>query len=174
MIIANYMVSQTDLERIWFVISPQNPFKKKKSLARDYNRLHLVNLAIGDNYKLKSSNIEFDLPQPSYTIDSLTILRDRYPDNEFVLIMGGDNLGSFHKWKKFETILKWYEIYVYQRPNYDLGELKDHPKVHIFDAPQMNISASYIRKCIKEDKSIQYLVPDEVFEYISTSNLYKK
>lgn len=173
LIIANYMASQTPLEQVWFVVSPQNPFKAKKSLARDYDRLHLVRLAIGDNSKLKASNIEFELPKPSYTIDTLTYLKEKHPEYEFVLIMGGDNLASFHKWKNYEIILRDYEIYVYQRPRYELGALADHPKVTVFEAPLMQISASYIRKCIKEGKSVQYLVIDEVFEYLMSSNLYR-
>jgi len=174
MIIANYMVSQTPLEQVWLVVSPQNPFKTKSSLARDYDRLHLVRLAIAENPKLKASNIEFDLPKPSYTIDTLVYLKEQHPDHEFVLIMGGDNLGSFHKWKNYEIILRDYEIYVYKRPSYELGDLQEHPKVNIFDAPLMQISASYIRKCIQNSLSVQYLVPENVFEYLNTSSLYKK
>jgi len=173
MIIANYMATQTPLEQVWLVVSPQNPFKEKKSLARDYDRLHLVRMAIGDNPKLKASNIEFDLPKPSYTIDTLTYLKEQHPDHEFVLIMGGDNLGTFHKWKNYEIILRDYEVYVYQRPSYKLGDLATHPKVQVFEAPLMQISASYIRKSIKEGNSVQYLVPKTVFEYLQGSNLYR-
>jgi len=174
MIIANYMATQTPLEQVWFVVSPQNPFKKKSSLARDYDRLHLVRLAIAENAKLKASNIEFDLPKPSYTIDTLVYLKEKHPEHEFVLIMGGDNLGSFHKWKNYEIILRDYEVYVYKRPAYDLGALQTHPKVKIFEAPLMQISASYIRKCIENGHSVQYLVTKEVHEYLNNSSLYKK
>lgn len=174
LIIANYMATQTPLEQVWFVVSPQNPLKAKNSLARDYDRLHLVRLAIGDNPLLKASNIEFDLPKPSYTIDTLVYLKEKHPTYEFVLIMGGDNLGSFHKWKNYEIILRDYEIYVYKRPSYDLGDLQDHPKISIFEAPLMQISASYIRKCIKDGHSVQYLVPEEVFTYLGSSSLYRK
>ena len=174
MIIANYIVSHTDLKNVWMVISPQNPFKKKSSLAKDYDRLHLVQLAIGDNLNLRASNIEFSLPQPSYTIDTLTYLKEKYPNKTFSLIMGGDNLVSFHKWKNYEMILKHHDIYVYKRASYEMPELAKHPKVHIVEAPLLNISASYIRQCIKEGKSIQYLVPDAVYEYLSSSNLYRK
>ena len=173
MIIANFMATQTALEQVWMVVSPQNPFKAKQSLARDYDRLHLVRLAIDDNPLLKASNIEFGLPQPSYTIDTLTYLREKHPKDEFVLIMGGDNLGSFHKWKNYDIILRDYEIYVYKRPSYALGPLQDHPKVSLFEAPLMQISASYIRRCIKAGNSVQYLVPETVFEYLSNSHLYK-
>lgn len=173
MIIANHMVEHSDLHEVWFVVSPHNPLKKKSSLANDYERLHMVNLAIGNNSKLKASNIEFKLPQPSYTIDTLTYLNEKYPSKEFVLIMGGDNLKSLHKWKNYELLLENYQIYVYQRPSYDLGELVTHPSVKIFEAPLMQISASFIRKSIKVGKSIQYLVSDKVFEYLEGSSLYK-
>lgn len=173
LIIGNYMATQTDLKEVWLVVSPQNPLKKKNSLARDFDRLHLVRLAIEDCPNLKASNIEFDLPKPSYTIDTLTYLSEQHPDKDFVLIMGGDNIRTLHKWKNYEQILKHYEIYVYQRPNYDLGGLATHDSVKIFEAPLMQISASYIRMCIKEGNSIQYLVPQPVFEYINSSNLYK-
>lgn len=174
LIIANYMTTQTDLDKVWLVVSPQNPLKPKNTLARDYDRLHLVRLAIGDNPNLEASNIEFDLPKPSYTIDTLIHLKEKYPNYEFVLIMGGDNLGSLHKWKNYEILLRDYQIYVYKRPSYELGELATHPNIHLFDAPLMQISASYIRSCLKEGKSVQYLVPEAVFEYLESSNVYKK
>lgn len=173
MIIANFMATQTDLDEVWMVVSPQNPLKKKQSLARDHDRLHLVRLAIGDNAQLRASDIEFSLPHPSYTIDTLTYLREKYPQRDFTLIMGGDNLATLHKWKNYELILRDYTIYVYQRPSYELGELADHPQVKIWEAPLMQISASYIRKCIKTGKSVQYLVPEAVNEYLEGSALYK-
>jgi len=173
MIIANYMATQTDLEKLWLVVSPQNPLKKKSSLARDYDRLHLARLAIDDNINLKASNIEFNLPQPSYTIDTLTYLREEHPNDQFVLIMGSDNLKTLHKWKNYELILRDFEVYVYQRPGYDLGELATHEHVKIFEAPLMQISASYIRKCIQDGHSIQYLVPEPVYQYLSSSSLYR-
>ena len=172
MIIANYMATQTDLDEVWMVVSPQNPLKKKSSLARDHDRLHLVSLAIGDNPKVKASNIEFGLPKPSYTIDTLTFLSEKFPKKEFVLIMGGDNLGTLHKWKNYELILRDYSIYLYKRPSYDLGELGDHPSVHHFEAPMLDISATYIRKVLKMRKSIEYLVPDKVYKYLTETPLY--
>ena len=173
MIIANYMATQTDLDRLWIIVSPQNPLKPKSSLARDHVRLHLVRLAIGDNRLLEASDFEFKLPKPSYTIDTLTYLKEKYPNNDFVLIMGGDNIKTLHKWKNYEKILEYYQIYVYNRPNYEPGPLATHPSVRYFEAPLMDISASYIRKCIRENHSIEYLVPEPVFEYISNSHLYK-
>lgn len=173
LIIANYMAIHTDLKEVWLVVSPQNPLKQKTSLARDYDRLHLVRLAIEDNPKLKASNIEFDLPKPSYTVDTLTYLKEKHPTKNFVLIMGGDNLNTFHKWKNYETILKNHEIYVYSRPKYELGALANHESISLFEAPLMDISASYIRKSIKHGKSVRYLVTPTVFEYLETSRLYK-
>lgn len=173
MIIANYMVNHSDLEQVWMVVSPHNPHKAKKSLAKDHDRLHLVRLAIGDNLKLKASDIEFDLTKPSYTIDTLTYLKEKYPKKEFVLIMGGDNLATLHKWKNYEQIINKHKILVYKRPRYRLGELKSHANVEICDAPLLQISASYIRQCIKEKKSIQYLVPDAVYEYLDSTPIYK-
>ncbi len=173
MIIANYMINHTDLDELWMVVSPQNPFKEKKSLAKDSDRLHLVNLAIGDSLQIRSSNIEFNLPQPSYTVDTLAFLKEKYPNKKFVLIMGGDNLLSLPKWKNYEYILEHHQVYVYNRPEYELGELHDHQNVKLFEAPLMHISASYIRKEIKNGKSIKYLVPDAVHDYLEKSTLYK-
>ena len=174
LIIANFMADHSDLDQVWIVVSPQNPLKKKSSLARDYDRLHLVRLAIENNDALQASNIEFDLPKPSYTIDTLTYLNEMHPENHFVLIMGSDNLLHFHKWKNFELILRDYEIYVYKRPNYDLGKYAGHDNVRLFEAPLMQISSSYIRKCIGNKKSVQYLLTEPVFEYIQSSGLYRK
>lgn len=172
MIIAGHLIEHTDLDQLWMVVSPHNPHKEKKSLAKDYDRLHLVTLAIADNPKIKASNIEFSLPKPSYTIDTLTFLKEKYPNHTFSLIMGGDNLASFHKWKNYELILRDHDILVYQRPSYDPGELQSHPRVNILDAPMLDISSSFIRKSIKNGHSIQYLVPHTVFEYIESNKMY--
>jgi len=174
MIIANYMATHTDLDQVWMVVSPHNPLKPKTTLAKDHDRLHLVQLAIGDNKLLWASNIEFSLPKPSYTIDTLAFLKDKYPDRQFVLIMGGDNLATITKWKNYEILLRDYEIYLYRRPNYDLGEFGNHPSIRQFDAPTLDISATYIRQCIKEGKSVQYLLPDAVYQYLESGNFYKK
>jgi len=173
MIIANFMSEHTDLDEVWMVISPHNPHKSKASLANNYDRLHLVNLAIGENTSLRSSNIEFNLPVPSYTIDTLSYLKEKYEDKEFVLIMGGDNLGTLHKWKNYEQILLHHKIYVYARPGYELGALETHKNVDILEAPLLSISASFIRNLIKEQKSIRYLVPDAVYTYLKENPLYK-
>ena len=173
LIIANYMATQTDLDKVWLVVSPQNPLKPKKTLARDYDRLHLVRLGIGDNPLLEASNVEFNLPKPSYTVDTLVYLREKHPDREFALIMGGDNLATIHLWKNYETLLANYDVYVYDRPATDLGAYADHPRVRVFQAPMLDISATYIRECLRTGKSARYLMPDAVFEYLESSNLYK-
>ena len=139
----------------------------------DHDRLHLVRLAIGDNLHLRASDIEFGLPKPSYTINTLIYLAEKYPDKRFTLIMGSDNLATLHKWKNYDILLRDYEIYVYQRPGYEPGEFLAHPNVHSFDAPLMHLSASYIRDCIRDGHSVQYLVPDVVFQYLESSGLYR-
>lgn len=173
LIIANYMATQTDLQRVWLVVSPHNPLKPKKTLARDFDRLHLVRLALENNDQLEASNVEFGLPKPSYTVDTLAYLQEKYPQHTFALIMGGDNLASLPQWKNYEHLLANFDIHVYKRPNYELGELATHPRVHLHDAPLLDISATYLRQCIKEGKSIRYLVADPVFEYLEHSTLYR-
>lgn len=173
MIIANYLLQYSDMKEVWMVVSPQNPFKLKSTLASDYIRLDMAHLAIGDQKGIRASNVEFNLTQPSYTVDTLTHLSERYPDKTFSLIMGGDNLQSFHKWKNYEVILASYHIYVYSRPGYSNQQLINHPHVHILESPMLDISASLIRKMISEGKDVRYLVPDAVYEYLNTNNLYK-
>ena len=166
------MAYNADLDKVWMVVTPHNPFKKKKSLARNHDRLHLVRLACAENPRLAPSDIEFNLPQPSYTIDTMTYLKEKYPHNEFALIMGGDNLASFHKWQNYELLLERHDIYVYKRPAHEVPELAEHPRVHIVEAPMLEISSSYIRQLIKAGKSIEYLVPDKVHEYLNDSVMY--
>jgi nicotinate-nucleotide adenylyltransferase len=173
MIIANYMAYYTDLHQVWMVVSPQNPLKPAHMLANDYDRLHMVQLAIGDNPRLRASNIEFSLPKPSYTIDTLTYLMEKHPEHEFVLIMGGDNLATLNKWKNYEKILELYQIYLYKRPQYEEGAFATHPHVKLFDLPLLDLSATHIRESIKKGLSIQYLVPEPVYEYLRGSNMYK-
>lgn len=173
--VANYMVEYSDLEQIWFVVSPQNPLKNKKSLLADYSRYELVVRAIGDSQKYRASNIEFGLPKPSYTIDTLVHLEEKYPKHEFVLITGADNLQTLHKWKNYEILLNKNNIYVYPRPNYDGGELKNHKNINIIEnAPQMEISSSFIRQAIKEGKDVEFFMPKAAYKYLDGMNFYKK
>jgi nicotinate-nucleotide adenylyltransferase len=172
LIIANYMANYTDLDEVWFVVSPQNPFKKKSTLADPYDRLEMVNLAIEDTERLRSSNVEFSLPIPSYTIDTLIHLSEKYPDKRFHLIMGEDNLETLDKWKNIDIILRDYHIYVYPRPGYSSGALRDHPSITRTDTPQMEISSTFIRKSIKEGKNVQYFTPDKVITFIDKKGLY--
>lgn len=174
MVLANFMLEYTDLERIWFVVSPHNPLKQKQSLLDERHRLQLVNLAIGDNTKLKASDIEFKLLQPSYTIDTLTYLKEKYPKNEFALIMGTDNLDSFHKWKNYEEILKQFELYVYPRPGFEGGQLRSHTKVKLVNAPIMEISSTMLRQAIKEKKDVRYFLPEASWNYIKEMHFYEK
>ncbi len=184
LIIANHMVENSKLDQIWLVVSPQNPLKNKSSLLEDYHRLAIVNVAVEGNNKLKASNIEFQLPKPSYTIDTLTYITEKHPEHNFSVIMGEDNLRSFHKWKNYEQILNNHTIYVYPRvlTEQELLEgshpkeipFKDHPKVKITEAPVMKISASFIRKAIKEKKDVRYLLSDAVHKYVSEMHFYEK
>lgn len=173
LIIANHLATQTDLDRVWLVVSPHNPLKVRHTLARDHDRLHLVRLAIGDNPRLEASNVEFSLPKPSYTIDTLAHLRERYPQHTFCLIMGGDNLATIDQWKNYRQLLEQYDIFVYQRPGYDLGQYASSPRVTVCQAPLLDISATYIRQCVAAGHSVQYLVPDEAWEYLQSSRLYR-
>lgn len=171
--IANYMVEYSDLDELWLVISPQNPLKKKSSLLNEYDRLKMVELALKDTLKIKPCDIEFRLPKPSYTIDTLTYLKEKNPQKDFVLIAGTDNFKSFHKWKNYEEILKHYQMYIYPRPGSDLGKYKDHKNIELIDAPLMEISSSFIRKAIMDKKDIRYFLPDEVYHYMIKMNLYQ-
>lgn len=174
LVIAGYMAEFSDLKQVWMVVSPHNPLKPAGTLLQDYHRFHLVELGIGSNKKLKASKIEFELARPSYTVVTLAYLQDKYPKHEFSLIMGADNLENLHKWKNFELILEHHDIYVYPRPNHDGGNLKDHPRVKWIDAPQMELSSSFIRKSIKEGKDVRYMMPETVAEYIDEMNFYRK
>ncbi len=176
LIIANHMAEHSDLDEIWMVVTPHNPLKKKATLLDDYQRLNLVHLATEDYLKIKPSDIEFKLSQPNYTVNTLAHLKEKYPQHEFALIMGEDNLKSFHKWKNYEVILNNHEIYVYPRISQDLEntQLKNHPKIHLINAPVVEISSTFIRNSIKNNKNIQPLLPSKVWDYISNSNFYKK
>lgn len=176
LIIANHMVEHSDLDQVWFVVTPHNPHKQKNTLLADHHRLAMVNIVLEDYPKLKSSNIEFNLTQPSYTVNTLVHIGEKYPDDNFGLIMGEDNLKSFHKWKNYETILENNHIYVYPRVSQGTVETQfsDHPKIHKIDAPIVEISSTFIRKSIKTKKNIRPLVPKEVWKYMDEMNFYKK
>lgn len=169
------MAEFTDLEQVWLVVSPQNPLKPSASLLQDYHRFEMVRIAVGDYPKLKASKIEFGLPRPSYTVDTLAYLREEYPDRQFVPIMGTDNLENLHKWKNWESILQEHELYVYPRPNHNGGSLVSHPKVKLITGtPLMEISASFIRNAISQKKDVRYMLPQEVYRYLDEMNFYRK
>ncbi|WP_134089583.1 nicotinate (nicotinamide) nucleotide adenylyltransferase [Olivibacter sp. XZL3] len=172
LIIANYMANYTDLSEVWLVVSPHNPFKKKDSLLNMYDRLEMVNLALEDAERIKANDIEFRLPQPSYTIDTLIHLKERHPTKDFVLIMGSDNLLTLKKWKNYEIILRDFSIYVYPRPNYGADEWMAHPRITFTETPLMEISSTFIRKAIKEHKNVQYFLPDKVLDFIDKKGVY--
>ncbi len=175
LIIANHIVEHTDIDEVWLVVTPHNPHKKKATLLNDFQRLTMVRLATENYPKLKASNIEFDLPQPNYTINTLTVLQEKYPDKEFVLLMGEDNLASLPKWKNYEAILAYYQIYIYPRihqktvPDY----LTTHAAIKKIKAPIIEISATQIRQDIKQGKNVRPLLPPEVFKYIEEMHFYK-
>jgi len=174
LVIAGYMAEFSDLNQVWLVVSPHNPLKPAGSLLQDHHRFEMVRIAIGNNRKLKASKVEFTLPKPSYTINTLTHLHEQQPDDEFVLIMGSDNLSTFKKWKNWEQIIEHHEIYIYPRPGDDGGELGAHPKVKLIDAPLMQLSSTFIRKSIHDKKDVRYMMPESVFNYIDEMNFYKK
>lgn len=183
LIIANHMTEREDLDQVWMVVTPQNPLKVNQNLLPDYHRLALVKIAIDDNFNLRASDIEFSLPKPSYTVETLAYLKEKYPQHEFALIMGEDNLRTFHKWKNYEVILEKHKIFVYPRP-LTLEELENktsaakpeiagHKHIIMTDSPVMQISSTHIRQLVKADKSIQYLVTEPVRMYIDEMNFYR-
>ncbi|MFV8391537.1 nicotinate (nicotinamide) nucleotide adenylyltransferase [Flavobacterium sp. LB2P6] len=176
LIIANHMAEHADLDQVWMVVTPHNPLKKKSTLLDDSHRLQMVHLATEDFPKIKPSDIEFKLSQPSYTVNTLVHLQEKYPNYEFSLIMGEDNLKSLHKWKNYEAILAHHEIYVYPRLSIEAENamFKDHPKIYMIDAPVVEISSTFIRDNIKKGKNVQPLLPAKVWEYIDHNNFYKK
>ena len=170
--IASYMAEFTDLEKVCFVVSPENPLKQKNTLLDQNHRLQIIKAELENNPKLAVSDIEFSMPKPSYTIDTLLRLKEDFPENEYALIMGADNLQNFHKWKNHEQILEDYSIYVYPRPGIEIN--RTHQNIHIIDGvPQIEISASFIRKSIKEGKDVSYLMPEKAWQYIDKMNFYK-
>jgi len=173
LIIANHILNHTDIKKIWFVISPQNPFKTENSLLNEYHRLHLVKSAIENDNRMKVSDIEFTLPKPSYTINTLTYLSEKYPEHKFCIIMGSDSFMNLNKWKNYEKIIKGYQIYIYKREGFEIDNTIS-ANIKIVNTPILQISATYIRELIKAGKSIRYLVPENVREEIESRKFYKK
>lgn len=176
LILANYILENSDMDELWFVVSPQNPFKEKKSLLKDHNRLDMVQLAIKNYPHMRASNVEFSLPQPSYTIDTLTYLHEKYPDYSFSLIMGEDNLSSLPKWKNYEQLIKNHHLIVYPRmfegEKKQIGYLQ-HENISLIKAPVIELSATEIRNMIKTGKNVRPMLPPEVFDYLDGSSFYK-
>lgn len=173
LMIASYMADYTDLDQIWFVVSPQNPLKDKTTLLQDHHRLALVNLAIEDDPRFRSSNIEFKLPKPSYTIDTLTYLQERNPQRTLIPIIGSDNLASFHRWKNFEVLTEFYQFYVYPRPQSEKSQFDDHPSFHFVNAPLITISSSFIRQGIRDGRDMRYFLTERVWKYVKEMNFYR-
>lgn len=172
LIIANYFINHTDIKQVWLIVSPHNPLKKSSTLLNEYHRLHLVKTAIEGENNIKASSVEFNLPKPSYTIDTLTYLTEKYPEHEFSIIMGSDSFTNINKWKNYELLLKNYAIYIYNRPGFVVQNLHA-VNIKIMDAPLIEISSTRIRELIKEGKSIRYLVPDSVKNEIENNNYYR-
>lgn len=174
MAIANYLVEFTELDEFWFVVTPQNPHKEKKNLLNDYDRLELVQRAVENDERLQVSDIEFFLPKPSYTIDTLTYLKERYPNKQFRILMGSDNLRNFHKWKNYDAIVENYGVVVYPRPGFDMSAI-EMPKntVVVEKAPHMEISSSFIRKAIRQGKDVRHFLPPGTWEYIDKMGFYR-
>lgn len=173
LMLAQYMVNFADVDEVWLVVSPQNPFKQDVELADTQHRLNMARLAVGDNEKIKISEVELSLPKPSYTIDTLRALEKEYPEIEFSIIMGADNLMGLNRWKEAETLLSRYRIIVYPRPGYEAKELEG-AHIEIVDAPQVDISSTQLRRWIGEGRSVLYFTNDKVIEYFSQNNLYNK
>ena len=172
--IANYLVEFTEIDQLWFVVSPHNPHKKKANLLNDYDRLELAHRAVGDDMRLKVSDIEFFLPKPSYTVDTLAYLKDRNPNRHFKILMGSDNLENFHKWKNYETIVENYGVIVYPRPGFEASKMKTHKNITLAEnVPLMETSSSFIRNAVKEGKDVRYFLPPKVWEYIDEKGFYR-
>jgi nicotinate-nucleotide adenylyltransferase len=172
LIIANHLLNSTNLTKVWFIVSPQNPFKENSTLLNEYSRIHLLKLATEDDYRIKVSDIEFNLPKPSYTATTLIHLEEKYPGNEFSIIMGSDSFQNLHKWKNYESITKNYPIYIYLRPGFEVKN-DINASIQIVEAPLLEISSTSIRELIKNGKSIRYMVPDIVMEEIEKGGYYK-
>ena len=173
LMIANYIVEYSDLDALWFVVSPQNPHKDKKSLLDGYHRRDMLEMAVKNDSRFEVCDIEFYMPKPSYTIDTLARLSERYPNTDFYLICGMDNLVSFKKWKNYQVILDNYHLMVYPRKNYDGGELVNHESVQIVDAPEIEISSTFIRNAVAQNKDVRYFMPEISYKYMIDMNFYK-
>lgn len=176
LILANYILEKSDMDELWFVVSPQNPFKDKKTLLNDHNRLEMVNLAVQNYPKMRASDVEFALPKPSYTIDTLTYLHEKFPDYQFSLIMGEDNLAGLKKWKNADILVKNHQIIVYPRVFDEAKQESDYlqnENISVIKAPIIELSATEIRSMIKEHKNVRPMLPPEVFDYLDGSNFYK-
>jgi nicotinate-nucleotide adenylyltransferase len=173
LIIANHILNETGLKKIWFIVSPQNPFKKNDKLLNKYDRLYLIQEAIEGDTRMKASDIEFNLPLPSYTINTLTYLKEKYPDHEFSIIMGSDSFQNFHKWKNFEIIVRDYKMIIFKRPGFEVLN-KTNADIKVLDAPLLEISSTEIRDLVKRGKSIRYLVPETVREEIERNRYFRK
>jgi nicotinate-nucleotide adenylyltransferase len=174
MAIANYMVEYAGLDEFWFIITPQNPHKQHGNLLNSFDRFDLVQLAVGDDKRFAVSDIEFHLPKPNYTIDTLTWLKERNPSKSFKILLGSDNLENFHKWKNYEKIVEHYGVIVYPRPGFDILKFKNHDNIIVAEgAPLMEISSSFIRKAIREGKDVRYFLPLQVWEYILRKGFYQ-
>ncbi|HRY99078.1 MAG TPA: nicotinate (nicotinamide) nucleotide adenylyltransferase [Bacteroidales bacterium] len=174
MILAHYMVEFAGLDQVWFILSPQSPFKKRQNLLDDHHRLALVKEAVDDDPRFRAMDIEFKLPRPSYTIHTLAYLREQYPVKDFALIMGSDILPTFHKWKNYEQILEDYDLYVYPRPGFTANPYAGHPRVHLIDGvPLIQISSSFIRESIGNGHDMRYFLPERVNTYIREMHFYE-
>jgi nicotinate-nucleotide adenylyltransferase len=173
-VIANFMIEFSDLDQLWFVVSPHNPLKEKKSLLKGYHRLEMVRLALEDDDRLWESDIEFHMPRPSYTIDTLTYLEEKNPGMEFHLVMGADGLQTFHKWKHAGLIEQKYHRFIYPRPGTDMETLADTPNATLMEAPMMDISSSFIRSAIRQGKDVRYMVPPGAYRYMRDMHFYEK
>lgn len=173
LIIASHILNETAIEKIWFVVSPQNPFKEESNLLNEYHRLELVRLATEDDLRIKASDIEFSLPKPSYTSNTLAYLAEKYPEHEFSLIMGSDSFQNLHKWKNAEWIIRNYPVYVYLRPGFDIDN-SIGAKLTTLNAPLLQLSATQIRNYLKQGKSVRYMLPDKVLDEIEKGGYYKK
>lgn len=172
LIIANHVVNNTDLQQVWLVVSPQNPLKASAGLLNEYHRLHLIQSAIEGEAKLKASNIEFHLPKPSYTVDTLAYLKEKYPLHSFAVIMGSDSFCNLSRWKNYEVIIKNHPLYIYEREGFEINN-KLEAAITLLKAPLLQISSTRIRELIKLGKSIRYMVPDIVKEEIERNSYYK-